>query len=163
MNRISSIVLLLMFVITACNVTVDGETTQEVTKPIECPEVIPAPKAKPKFLESVFPVGSISKAEYDHLVDLPDYTGKTGGIEATVATTRHNSKVVSGWAKNVSLIVDGLYANSPVRVEDGLMPQGPYYYHWAVNLDLGYHEAIIVANLDTGERVEYSWMICIVP
>lgn len=168
MNYRSLMIFLLMYTLTACTAVPDkggsSENTQEGSSQIECPEVMPTPKSKPVFLERIFPVGSIGKAQYDNLIALPspDF-GKTGGIEVIVKITRLNSKVVQGFARSVSLMVDEWYANSPVRIEDGLMPHGPEYYYWAVNLDLGFHKATLITYLDTGERVEYSWNICITP
>lgn len=164
----SLMIFLLMCALMACNAVpgrvASSENTQEVSSQIECPEVMPAPKSKPVFLTRVFPIGFIKKAEFDDLIKARSAVdGTMGGIQATVEKIRSGSDSGMISASSIRLFVDRMPISQPTTIQHGLMEHGPYYYNWPVNLDPGYHVAKIEAYLDNGERVEYSWAICIVP
>jgi hypothetical protein len=129
----------------------------------------------PEFLKGVYPVGSITKIKYDVALLLVDQEGNdyyAGGIGATISADGLSQSVVNNKSNNrssllsniVTLSVNGIVdTNGPTEILDGLMPPGPFYINWAIDLDSGYYEATLVFDVDTGDTVKYSWNFCIVP
>ena len=160
----AKLLFLLLAIFVAGCVALPAKTVQQ-----ECPDVIPTPAPTPDFLNDVIPNGIIKKAEYDQLVwyispDDPLVALNGGGIEVTIfASGKLGTRDTLGKSE-ITLIVDEIiFKGDPSSVRDGLEDHGPFWLVWAMDLNLGYHNATLRFDLYTGEAVTYSWNFCIIP
>jgi len=139
----------------------------------ECPEVMSTPAPFPEFIFSVFPLNSISKAEYDKSVKIgaPDLP-YMGGVSITVSAIGVDQSVFESvdsnrgkmLVKRFLLLVDNhIVPENNAMITDLLMPEGLFIFEWIIDLNPGFHTANIAVDLDSGKPVTYSWSFCIVP
>jgi hypothetical protein len=115
--------------------------------------------------DKVYPIATITKAEYDEVLLLVDPSGGNlyaGGINAVISAEGLNQSVVNSkdngrsnaLSDRVTLLVNGLIISEvPTEILDGLMSAGPFYFSWAIDLDPGYYEATLAFDTDTGDNL----------
>jgi len=174
--KLNWLLIALILFLTGCN-TQMLETPRATDKfgHVDCPQFLPKDASLPQFLKGVYPTGLITKLEYDEALQLVSKEGidyYAGGISATISAEGISQTVVTSnrndrsslLAKYITLAINEYsFSEAPTEILDGLMPQGPFYFNWALDLDPGYYQTRLIFNLDTGETKTYSWSFCIVP
>lgn len=170
------ILIALILFSTGCNVSIP-KTPQLIDQiaHIDCPQFLPKDDSIPQFLKGVYPTGVIKKLEYDEALLLVNKEGNdyyAGGISATISAEGISQSVIASnrndrsslLTENITLAINGsTLSEAPTEILDGLMPQGPFYFNWALDLNPGYYQTTLIFNLDTGETKTYSWSFCIIP
>jgi len=175
MRRNWLFIVLILFATGCWPQTSEASQTPNIFADVDCPQFLPKDSPLPHFLKGVYPTGFITKLEYDKALQLMSTEGDyyyAGGISATISAEGISQSVVmsnrndrsSLLTKNITLAINRYSIPvEPTEILDGLMPQGPFYFSWAINLNPGYYEAALVFVIDTGETKTHSWSFCIIP
>jgi hypothetical protein len=164
---------LLFFWVIACTFQ-DGIITPSVYPlmskiPSACPQALTTAVPMPKFLESVYPSGSITKEEYEKTLKSPAFKGihirvSADGIDSSVLKSIDADYRRHAISNRIHLLIDEiLISNEMATVLDGLVDSGPFDLSWPVQLNTGSHKAKLIFDTDEAETVNYDWTFCILP
>jgi hypothetical protein len=111
----------------------------------------------PEHLLLVKPTGALNIAAYNRSKE-SDQLDSRGIVVGIYIESRNLNVLMSGMA----IYIDGIkISNLLMSVEDGLMPYGPFVFHWEPNLLPGLHEAKFQLTKDSREVIEYTWRFII--